>query len=73
MQLINKFDKGLRFSLCVFDIFNKNTWVIVLKGITISNAFQKILLDSKRKPTKIWVDKSSEFYKRSIKSWIEKN
>ena len=73
MQLINKFDKGFRFSLWVIDIFNKYTWVIVLKGITITNAFQKILDDSKRKPTKIWVEKSSKFYKRSIKYWLEEN
>ena len=31
MQLINKFNKGFRFSLCVFDIFSKYTWVVPLK------------------------------------------
>ena len=41
--------------------------------MTIVEAFQKILNDSKRKLNKIWVDKGSEFYKRSIKSWLEKN
>ena len=25
------------------------------------------------KPSKIWVDKGSEFYNRSMKSWLEKN
>ena len=24
-------------------------------------------------PIKIWVDKGSEFYNRSMKSWLEKN
>ena len=43
------------------------------KGITITNAFQKILDESKRKPKKIWVDKGSEFNIRSMKSWLEKN
>ena len=38
------------------------------KGITITNAFE-----SNRKPNKIWVDKGSEFYNRSVKSWLEKN
>ena len=42
------------------------------KGITITNAFQKILNESKRKPNKIWVDKDSEFYNRSMNSWLEK-
>ena len=31
MQLISKFDKGLRFLLCVIDIFNKYAWVVPLK------------------------------------------
>ena len=25
------------------------------------------------KPNKIWVDKGSEFYNRSMKSWLEKS
>ena len=34
---------------------------------------QKILEESNRKPNKIWVAKGSEFYNRSMKSWLEKN
>ena len=37
------------------------------------NAFQKILNNSRRKPNKIWVDKGSEFYGRSMKSRLEKD
>ena len=68
MQLISKFNKGIRFLLCVIDIFSKYAWVVPLKdkkGITIINAFQKILKESNRKPNKIWVDKGSESYKSS--------
>ena len=43
------------------------------KGITITNAFQKTLKESNCKPNKIWVDEGSEFYNRSMKSWLEKN
>ena len=72
MQLISKFNKGFRFLLCVIDIFSKYTWVVLLKyekGITITNAFQRILKESnRRKPKKIWVDKGSEFYNNSFKS-----
>ena len=52
------------------------TWVIPLKdkkGVTITNSFQKILKEFNRKPKKIWVDKGSKFYNRSMKSWSEKN
>ena len=62
--------------MCVIDFYSKYAWVILLndkKGIAITNAFQKILKESNRKPNKIWVDKGSEFYNRSMKSWFEKN
>ena len=68
MQLINKFNKGFRFWLCVIDIYNKYACVIInKKGITITNAFQKLLNESNRKPNNIWVDKGSEFYNRLVK------
>ena len=64
MQLISKFNKRFRFLLCVIDIFSKYAWVVPLKdkkGVSIVDAFQKILKESNRKPNKIWVDKGSEF------------
>ena len=45
----------------------------IKKGVSIVNAFQSILKKSNRKPNKIWIDKGSEFYNRSMKSWLEKN
>ena len=42
------------------------------KGITITNAFQKILDESNWKPNRIWVDKGSKFHNRSMKSWLVK-
>ena len=56
MQLIRILNKRTRFLLCVIDIFSKYAWVIPLKdkkGITNTNAFQKILDESKRKLNKI--------------------
>ena len=76
MQLISKFNKVFRFLLCVIDIFSKYAWVVPLKdkkGISIVNAFQKILKESDRKPNKIWVDKGSEFYNNSFKKWLKDN
>ena len=43
------------------------------KDIAIANAFQKISKESNRKRNKIWIDKGSRFYNRSVKSWLEKN
>ena len=76
MQLISKFNKGFRFLLCVIDIFSKYAWVIPLKdkkGVSTVNAFQKILADSNRKPSKTWVDKGSEFYNNSFLKWLKDN
>ena len=49
MQLISKFNKIIRFLLCITDLFSKYAWFIPLKdkkGITITNAFQKVLNQS---------------------------
>ena len=74
MQLLSKFKRGIRFSLCVIDIYSKYAWASPFKdkkGITITNAFQKFLDESRLKPNKIWIDKGSKFYNRSVKSWLK--
>ena len=66
MQLISKFNKGFRSLLCVIDIFSKYAWLVPLKdkkGVSIVDAFQKILDDSDRKPNKIWLIKEANFKK----------
>ena len=76
MQLLSKFNKGFRFLLCVIDTYSKYAWVVPLKdkkGVSIVNAFQKMLNVSDRKPNKIWVDKGSEFYNTSFKKWLKDN
>ena len=35
--------------------------------------FKESLNESNCKPNKIWVDKGSEFYNRSVKSWLQYN
>ena len=76
MQSLTKYNKGIKYLLCAIDLFSKYAWAIPIKdkkGITITNAFQKILGDSNRKPKKIWVDKGSEFYNNSFKKWLKNN
>ena len=45
MQLISKYYKGIRYLLCVIDIFSKYAWVVPLKykkGVTnISKYFKQ--------------------------------
>ena len=77
MQLLSRYNKGIRFLLCAVDIFSKYAWVVPLKdknkGISIVKAFQIILKQSNTKPNKIWVDKGSEFYNASFKKWLQDN
>ena len=87
MQLLSRYNKGIRFLLCVIDIFSKYAWVVPLKdkkGVSIVTAFQSILKQSNSrrakgtsaqhvKPNKIWVDKGSEFYNASFKKWLQDN
>ena len=55
MQLISKYNKGIRYHLCDIDLFGKYAFVVPLKdkkGVSIVNAFQSILNNSKRKLNK---------------------
>ena len=77
MQLISKYNKSIRYLLCVIDLFSKYAFVVPLKdkkGTTIVNAFQSILNNSKRrKLNKIWVDQGGEFYDTHFKKWLKHN
>ena len=58
-------------------MFSVNTHgLFILKdkrGITITNAFQKISDEPNHKPNKTWVDKGSEACNRSMKSFLQNN
>ena len=76
IQLLSRYNKGIRFLLCVIDIFSKYASVVPLKDkkdVSIVAAFQSILKKSNRKPKKIWVDKGCEFYNASFKKWLQDN
>ena len=45
--------------------------MVYSSNITILNGFQKTLDEPNHKPSKTLVGKGSEFYKRSIKSWMQ--
>ena len=75
MQSLSKYNKRIKYLLCAIDLFSKYAWVVPLKdkrGISIVNAFQKIISKG-RKPNKIWVDQGSEFYNNSFKDFLKIN
>ena len=74
MQSLSKYNRGIKCLLCAIDLFSKYVWVVPLKdkgGITIINAFQKII--SKRKPNKIWLDQGGELYNNIFKRFLKIN
>ena len=76
MQLISKYNKGIKYLLCVIDLLSRYRWVIRLKdkkGVSITNAFQSILKKSNRKPNKTWIDHGSEFYNSVFKKFLKGN
>ena len=52
MQSLSRKNKGIKYLLCVIDLYSKYAFVILLKGIL--NAFDKIIKQYNRKPNKIW-------------------
>ena len=75
-QSLSKKNKGIKYLLCAIDLFSKYTFVVPLKdkkGISIVNAFKKIIKQSNRKPNKIWVDQRGEFYNDIFKKWLSDN
>ena len=76
MQSLSRKNKGIKYLLCAIGLYSKYAFVIPLKdknGISITNAFDKIIKNSKRKPNKIWVDQGGEFYNRIFKKWLSDN
>ena len=75
MSLISKFNKGIKYLLCLIDLFSRYAWVVPLKnekGDSIVEGSPKIL-SSGGKPNKIWVDHGSEFYNKNFKDFSKEN
>ena len=51
MQLVSKFSKGFRFSLCVIGIYSKYAWVIVFKLVS-TNFYQIFNFSPNNSPSK---------------------
>ena len=70
MKLLGKQNKSIKYLLCAIDLYSKYAFVVPLKdkkGISITNAFKKIIKQSGKKPNKIWIDQGSEFYNHDFK------
>ena len=74
MQSFSKHNDGVKYLLNVIDVFSKYAWSVPLidkTGKSMNRAFDTIV--GKRKPSKVWVDRSGEFYNRTMDRWLEEN
>ena len=76
VQSLSRKNKLIKYLLCAIDLFSKYAFVIPLKdkkGISMVNAFNKLIKQSNRKPNKVWVDQGGEFYNHVFKKWLSDN
>ena len=76
MQSLGRKNKGIKYLLCAIDLYSKYAFVIPIKdkkGISIVNAFDKIIKQSNRKPNKTWIDQEGEFYNNVFEKWLSDN
>ena len=82
MQKFAKWNKGYRYLLMVLDIFSKYGWIVPLKnkkGESVADGFKKIFTEGRAStggargasPSKLWVDKGSEYYNTHVKNLMK--
>ena len=67
---------GVKYLLCVIDIFIKYAWVRPLKdkkAKTVIHGFVEVVNKSKRKPDELRVDQEKKFYNSSMQKWLDNN
>ena len=67
IRSLSSFTCGLKYLLCVIDVFTKHAWAKSLtnrktKTVFDTKFFIDIVNESKRKPNELWVDQGVEFY-----------
>lgn len=66
---------GVRFLLCVLDVFSRFAWVRPLKsklGKEVTQAFEDILREADRDPLHVHSDRGREFHNSTFKTMLER-
>lgn len=75
MQPLKKWNGGNRYLLTVIDVLSKYAWAVPVKnktGVAVTEALEKILRQSGRKPLRLQTDAGKEFYNVPFKRLLEK-
>ena len=65
-----------KYIITVLDIYTRYAWALPLKtknASEVKEAFEKIFRESERKPTKLWVDRGTEYYNKTMDSFLKDN
>ena len=76
MGSLSSFNCGVKYLLCVIDVFIKYAWVKPLKykkGQTLFRSFVKIVNKSERKPNKLRDDQRRELDNSLMQKWLDHN
>ena len=74
MQLISKYNKGIRYLLCAIDLFNKYVFVVPLKdkkGPTIADAFKVFWKIQKENQIRYGLIKAGNFTTLIFNKWLK--
>ena len=74
VQLLAKYNRGIRYLLAVLDVLSKYAWVQPLKaktGVALVQVFDKIVKQGRRQPNRLQTDPGKEFYNRTFQRWIK--
>ena len=69
-------NRGYKYVLVIMVNFSKFGWTVPIKhksAHTIKDAFENILISSKRKPNLIETDRGKEFYNNLFQDFLDKN
>lgn len=64
---------GEKYMLTIVDVFTRFAWAVPMRSksaIDTFAAFISVVDETKRHPTKIWVDQGAEFYNSTFKKWM---
>ena len=75
MPPYSRSNSGYKYLLTMIDVFSKYGWIVPLKtktGKEVATAFQE-LFSSNAPPSRLWMDKGTEFYNQQVKRVLTAN
>ena len=75
MSPYSRSNSGYKYLLSVIDVFSKYAWIVSFKtktGKEVATAFQELFTNN-APPSRLWMDKGTEFYNLHLKRVLTAN